>query len=114
MSKFKEIVRKLTGSNERTWLGHGLQGFVAGVLGESMSLIWPMAWTYWLVLLIGAFGHREGEDFIMPALDGDLTWKESFDKFLDDGVPDFFSPWIGFALGQAVVRGLTLLIGALL
>jgi len=52
----RKIWRWLTATDERTWIGHGLQGVLFG----GLAFLQP---GYGLMFTLGAFGHREADDY---------------------------------------------------
>lgn len=52
-----KILRWLTATDERTWIGHGLQGLLFGCL----AFLGP---GYGLTFTAGAFLHREADNYL--------------------------------------------------
>ncbi len=87
------IIAFLSGTNERTWLGHGIQGLLLGFL---LSLISPVVA---ISFVAGAFWHREISDFVEPVYEGRLSWSGSLKRIVGDGIMDFLSPLAGAGIG---------------
>lgn len=96
------VVRFLTATDERTWIGHGIQGFLFGFVPSYLGT--PAAG---ILFTTGAFAHRE----VSEALDewfkdgtADFTPEHIRDHILDFVVPLVAS---GFgALAAQIVRAL--------
>jgi hypothetical protein len=95
IEKIRELIRPLGSSNEASWLGHGLQGFVFGLA------LYPLFGVESLLFTIGAFLHREVDNLL------EFGWKH----FIEDGLADFFAPYGAHVLAIVLIEGLTLLLG---
>lgn len=98
---WREIWVKLHAQDWTTWIGHGLLGFLIGLVG----------WQY----VLGAFAYREASDLInwyadpREAAKNDAIYREGKGTFkrdvggkLKDGFFDLWAPLAGAALAEIV------------
>lgn len=89
MIDLTKIMRFLTATDERTWIGHGVQGLLFGFLFGLTG------YGHGALVTLGAFGHREADDYFVGG--GDAR----------DGFMDLWSALAGAALGELIVLVVT-------
>ncbi len=85
-----------TGSDQATWIGHGVQGLILGFLLAFLGQFIAFAFV------VGAFFHRELSDFVSPIASGSMTLRESFSRLKEDGIADFITPVTAATIGIAL------------
>lgn len=88
------LIERFKYDEVKTWWGHGIQGFLFGLL---ISFVTDRP-DWGVIFTIGAFLHREVEDYLVPWLDRepDRVLKAKF----KDGFMDLLSPYIGAVFGS--------------
>lgn len=109
----KKVINLLDRNRQSSWVGHAIQGVIFTLPFSLLAELTGnrLIHLFGLTFVIGAFFHRELDDFVDPWMR--VGWAYAVTKLKRDGLADFIAPYAASSATIVVVALTSRIISAL-